>query len=127
LSKRQIARVQGLLPMEYRPSELARAVGCNVNTIYTSWVPAGCPHRRDDNRHIWIVGTEFAAWARNTVYHSTIELAPEEAYCLRCRAPVRMRGPVRRRAMKRAVLVSARCPQCGSDVAKFTSPTEGAR
>jgi hypothetical protein len=108
--------------MEYRPAELARAIGCHRNTIYESYIPAGCPHRRDDNRHIWIVGTEFAAWARSTVYEPNIELEADEAYCLRCRAAVTMRRPIAEREMKRAILVSAKCPQCGSDVAKFVSP-----
>ena len=56
----------------------------------------------------------FAAWARSTVYESNIELEADEAYCLRCRAAVTMRGPIAKREMKRAILVSAKCPQCGS-------------
>ena len=91
----QRVRLSGLLPMEYRPTELAREIGCHRSTIYESYVPNGCPHRRDKNGHLWIVGTDFAAWARATIQKRQIELAPGEAFCMRCKRPVAMRGPLR--------------------------------
>ena len=69
LSHRQALKLAGLLPMEYRPTELARQIGCHRSTIYECYVPNGAPHRRDEHGHLWIVGTEFAVWAgANPVY-----------------------------------------------------------
>ena len=124
LSNRQIARLQGLLPMEYRPSELARAIGCHRSTIYECYVPNGCPHRRDQNGYLWIEGTAFAAWARSTVYHSSVELQDGEAYCLRCQQAVEIQPPISREEAKSAILVKGKCPQCRSDVARFESEEE---
>lgn len=123
MSKAQASRLRGLLPMEYRPTELAREIGCHRSTIYESYVPNGCPHRRDANGHLWIVGTEFAAWAREVAIRSTsVTLKDDEAFCLRCGAAVKIRGPITEKAAKSAIIRHGRCPQCFGDVARFVSP-----
>ena len=118
----QRVKLGGLLPMEYRPTELAREIGCHRSTIYDSYLPAGCPHRRDRNGHVWIVGTDFAAWGRATIQRSHIELAPGQAFCLRCKRPVLMQGPLTETEAKGALLIHGKCPQCFGDVARFESP-----
>lgn len=118
----QRVRLSGLLPMEYRPTELAREIGCHRSTIYESYVPNGCPHRRDRNGHLWIVGTDFAAWARATIQQSRIALGAGEAFCMRCKRAVVMRGPLREVEAKGALLIHGTCPQCFGEVARFESP-----
>lgn len=56
-----------LLWMEYRVSEMAEVLRVNPQTIYRSWIPEGCPHRKDEGGAIWIVGTEFREWAEACV------------------------------------------------------------
>jgi hypothetical protein len=118
----QCARLAGLLPMEYKPTELAEEIGCHRSTVYESYIPNGCPHRRDRNQQIWINGIEFAAWARATIQHRKLVMGADEAFCMRCKRVVTMRGPVRRSEAKAAWLLHATCPQCGCDVVRFESP-----
>ena len=121
----QRVRLGGLLPMEYKPTELAQKIGCHRSTIYDSYLPAGCPHRRDKLGHIWIVGTDFAAWARATIQRSRIDLQPGEAFCMHCKRPVVMRGPLTEVEAKGTLLIRGKCAQCFGDVARFES-AEGA-
>jgi hypothetical protein len=109
--------------MEYRPSEIADELGVTTDTIYRGWVPAGCPHRRDETGHIWIVGTELAAWLRS-FQRERLRLADGEAYCFRCQAAVGMQGPLTRRVCGPAVLVRGTCAQCGVDVARLVSAND---
>jgi hypothetical protein len=110
------------MPMEYRPTELARELGCHRSTIYESYIPAGAPHRRDHNGHLWIIGTEFAAWARATIQRRKLEMGPGQGFCMRCKVVVTMRGPLTETEAKSALLVHGTCPQCFGDVCRFESP-----
>lgn len=122
ISRKQALRLAGLLPMEYRPSELAREIGCHRSTIYDSYIPNGCPHRRDRNGHIWIVGTDFAAWARATIQKRKFHMEPGQAYCMHCKQVVEMQPPITETEVKSAILKHGRCPQCFGEVARFESP-----
>ena len=122
LSHRQALKLQGLLPMEYRPTELARKVGCHRSTIYDCYIPNGAPHRRDDKGYLWIVGTEFAAWARATIQRRKSTMAKGEAFCMRCKRVVEMRGPITETEAKSSLLLHGTCPQCFGDVVRFESP-----
>jgi len=122
ISHAQRVKLAGLLPMEYRPTELAREIGCHRSTIYESYVPNGCPHRRDANGHLWIVGTEFAAWARATIQRRKLQMGTGQAFCMRCKRVVEMRGPIVETEAKSAILKHGRCPQCFGDVCRFESP-----
>ena len=64
MTREQLARVGHLLNMYYKPSEIAEEIGCHTDTVYRSFLPAGCPHERDERGHIWIIGTAFRDWAR---------------------------------------------------------------
>ena len=118
LRRAQIIRLGRLMTMQYRPSELADELGCHVDTVYRTFIPAGCPHTRDSRRHIWIVGTEFAQWARDMMAsRDHIKLADGEAYCLRCRHAVVMQGPLTVKPTSRYLeLVTGVCPTCGTAV-----------
>ena len=119
LSGKQTSRAKGLLPMEYRPTELAREIGCHRSTIYQSYVPNGLPHRVDKHGHFWIIGTDFAAWARTLMVDPTVKLEEGEAFCLRCQAAVEIREPITRITSKCSILVRGKCPGCFGDVARF--------
>jgi hypothetical protein len=119
LSGRQFARTRGLLPMEYRPTELARVIGCHRSTIYESYIPNGLPHRVDSHGYYWIVGTDCAAWARTLLTSSSIQLGDGEAFCLRCQAAVTIQEPVTRIVSKCSILVRGTRPQCFGTVARF--------
>ena len=121
MSSQQVSRLRGLLPMEYKPTELGRAIGCHRSTIYESYVPNGCPHRRDKKGNLWINGIEFVAWARALIVHSKYKLEAGQAFCLRCQRPVAILKP-ERTVVKHAVLVRGGCSQCGGDVARFEAP-----
>lgn len=114
----QIIRLGRLLEMKYRPSELADAIGCHVDTVYRTYIPAGCPHTRDGTGHIWIIGTEFAQWARDMVAsRDHIKLADGEAYCLRCRRAVVMQGPLTVTPTNHYLeLITGTCPDCDAPV-----------
>jgi RNase P subunit RPR2 len=117
LRRDQVLRLGRLLNMHYRPSELAAEIGCHPDTVYRSYLPAGCPHQRDGRGHIWIVGTEFAEWARALSAKGQTKLADGEAYCLKCNAPVEMAGTITVRPTNRYLeLMTAQCPHCGSTV-----------
>lgn len=122
ISHAQAVKLSRLLPMEYRPTELAREIGCHRSTIYESYVPNGCPHRRDRNGHLWIVGTEFAAWARATIQRRKLEMSPGQAFCMKCKSVVDMQGPITETVAKSSLLLHGTCPQCFGDVCRFESP-----
>ena len=57
-------RNRKLLDMLYTPKELANEIGINVRQVYKVYIPAGCPHERDEHRHIWINGKAFPGMGR---------------------------------------------------------------
>lgn len=112
-----ILRLGRLLYMEYRPSELAEELGCSIDSIYKMYLPAGCPHRRDDTGHVWIVGTQFSEWVRIALQKTKTPMAEGEAYCLKCNSPVKMQGPFQVTQTNRYLeLVRGQCPICGTVV-----------
>jgi len=119
LSGKQTTRAKSLLPMEYRPTELGRAIGCHRSTIYESYIPNGLPHRVDEHGHYWIIGTDFAAWARTLMVNPTIKLSDGEAFCLLCKAAVKIQEPITRIVSKCSILVRGKCGGCFGDVARF--------
>jgi hypothetical protein len=117
LRRDQMARLGRLLEMRYRPSELASEIGCHPDTVYRSFIPSGCPQERDARGHIWIIGTEFAKWAREAVSPKHITLADDEAYCLKCNKPVKMKGKITVKPTNRYLeLMTGHCSECNSVV-----------
>lgn len=121
ITKQVRDRMRRLLNMEYAPSEIADLLGITKDRLYRGWLPAGAPHRRDENGRIWICGTDLAAWLRELMQTSAVCLADGEAFCLRCQAAVTIVGDITREPAQRAVLVRGTCEQCGGGVARFVS------
>jgi hypothetical protein len=121
-----IVRLGRLLRMEYRPAELAEELGCGADTIYRHYLPAGCPHRRDERGHIWIVGTDFAEWVRATLKQGKTPMTEGEAYCLKCNRPVNMKGRLEVEPVNYYLeLVKGECPACGTTVNRARARKRG--
>lgn len=110
-------RLPSLLRMEYKVSELARELGVTPKTIYTKYLSSGLPHRRDTAGNIWIVGTDFAAWALSLLASkpAPVKLAGNEGFCARCKCPRVFTSMQLRRVLSsgRASYVGA-CSVCGA-------------
>lgn len=117
LNGRQRLRLSSLLDMMYRPSELAEEIGFEVRQVYRVYVPAGCPHERDQSNHIWINGKAFRTWALEA--YRKRKLAADEAFCLTCKRPVKIVEPeyFERKGLK---YLTYSCPNCGRKLAKIT-------
>jgi hypothetical protein len=117
MTRVQISRLPRLLHMRYSPSEIASEIGCTTEQIYKSYLPAQCPHERDATGHIWIVGDRFREWALRTFKHQVShEMAEDEAFCLRCRKPVKIIQPVIRPTNRYLELIQGKCAECGAKV-----------
>ena len=116
MSREQLIRTGHLLHMRYKPSELAKEIGCSVDTIYRSYIHAGCPHERDSRGHLWIVGTEFRDWARATFLRESTKMADGQAYCLKCRRPVTIVSPRERSVNRYLAMITGKCSLCGTVV-----------
>jgi hypothetical protein len=107
-----IVRAPGLLPMLYRPSELAEELNVS-SAVVRDWVEKGLPHQRDQRGHIWIDGRQVAEWVTVTRQKPTrSKLAEGQAYCFRCCQAVELHDPITQQHGKQ-ILLSGVCPQCG--------------
>jgi hypothetical protein len=114
LSHSVIVKAPGLLPMLYKPSEIAGDLGIPNRTLY-DWLDAGAPHQRDRSGHIWIIGVQFYEWVNQNrkKKEGKRKLSSGEAYCLRCNTAVQLINPVRQHVKGRLYLIKGICPQCG--------------
>ena len=116
LNRAQKIRLQALLDMEYTPRQLADAIGCCRDTVYRGFVPAGCPHRRNDRGHLFINGKDLVRWYEEQQPPKR-HLKPGEAWCFRCNGPVEMQPPFEVKPTNLYLeLVSGTCPNCGTTV-----------
>lgn len=116
-----------LLEMEYTPAELADELGVSPKTIYTSYLPAGLPFRKDGTGHVWIIGTSARAWLEGATQHSVEKPVPplgkDDAFCVKCRQVVTM-DKISRRRFGRAGIMSGICPKCGREARRFIKLAE---
>jgi len=75
-------RMRKLLDMPYTPKQLAKEIGFNVRQIYFVYIPAGCPHERDERRYITINGKLFREWVEKT--YKKRKLGDNQGYCRTC-------------------------------------------
>lgn len=107
-----------LLDMLYTPSELADEVGFTRRQVYRVYIPAGCPHSRDDRRHIWINGKDFREWYEQT--YPRVSLAKDETFCLTCKRAVKIINTVKKQKDRLHYWVS-KCPHCGRKLTRIIS------
>ena len=48
LSRPQVIRLDRLLQMDYKPFEIAELLEVHIDTVYRSYLPAGCPYEKDE-------------------------------------------------------------------------------
>lgn len=110
-----IVKSPRLLPMLYKPAEIAEELGIPARTVYDWLYEADAPYQRDNCGHLWINGREFHEWIdKNRKKKSDRpKLKSDEAYCLRCRMTVKLIEPVRMHVKARLYVIRGKCPQCG--------------
>ena len=116
LSGQQRSRLGKLLDMMYKPSELAEEIGFAVRQVYRVYIPAGCPHEKDERGWIWINGKAFREWTEDM--YKKRKLAKDEAFCLTCKKPVQIVNPVEKQE-GRLVYWLCDCPSCGRKLARI--------
>jgi hypothetical protein len=119
LKHTHIIKLDRLLDMLYRPSEIAAEIGVNVDTIYRGYMPAGLPYSRDGRGNIWIHGLAFVDWARQTIVKRQTKrfgLPAGQAWCLKCKGPVPLVSPTLKPINRYLELQQAVCPVCGATV-----------
>jgi hypothetical protein len=99
---------------------LADEIGCAADTIYKSYIPAGCPHERDAEGNLWIVGTDFETWARKTFVRKpkhvrSTNMGRDQAWCMKCKKPVDVIG-IEIGDRDRVEMITGRCRECDSKV-----------
>ena len=120
LYRAQVIRLKRLLHMKYTPSEIAEVLEVNIDTIYRTYLSAGCPHEKDNKGRIWIIGTAFKTWAEEYLAERKIKknspMAENEGWCVVCNKRVIMVSPkIVYSAGNREILQSV-CPNCGKKV-----------
>ena len=120
ISRSQIIKLSRLLYMKYKPSEIAKVLDIDVNTIYRNYLLNGCPHEKDKTGNIWIIGTEFREWAQNEIAESKKKVNPpmpeNQVWCMKCNERVQLINPkVVYSGGNREILQSI-CPKCGTKV-----------
>lgn len=115
-----IIRLGRLLNMRYKPSELADEIGVSVDTVYRTYLKAGCPFERDKNNQIWIIGVDFREWAHEVTIQGKHTpgraLSEGEAWCLRCNQAVLMTGAKIKAVNRYLELLQGTCARCGARV-----------
>ena len=101
--------------MMYSPRELADEIGVHIDQIYAVYIPLGCPHERDKQKHIAINGKVFAEWYYKV--YPKIKLAHDEAFCLTCKMGVKIIKPKQITKNDITYLLS-KCPNCGRKLPK---------
>ncbi|MHB8135699.1 MAG: hypothetical protein ACYDH1_15935 [Anaerolineaceae bacterium] len=117
--REQLIKLQRLLDMLYKPSEIADEIGVSKDTVYRSYLPAGAPHERDKLGSIWIHGPSFREWVLNQVgarQRTKHELQLNEAWCLTCNKPVAIQNQKERPVNRYLNLIYGYCPDCKTKV-----------
>lgn len=117
--------------MHYRPSELADEIAVNVDTVYRSYLPAGCPHVRDSDGDIFINGLAFRDWVKQMQEdkkrgRNHAPMPEGQAFCMRCKKRVEMLNPKVKYTQRNMEIVQGRCTECNGKVnrARSTRKTE---
>ena len=126
-ARSQIIRLDRLLHMRYTPTEIATEIEVSVDTIYRSYVPAGCPVERHTSGHFWIIGSEFREWvltirAAETPTKKRWECSePGVGWCFRCSRCVKIMNAKIKRVNHYLELMKGECEYCGCKVNRGNS------
>jgi hypothetical protein len=109
-------RLKRLFNMMYSPSELAEELSINTDQIYSIYVPLGCPHERDQYKHILINGAAFSDWYVKEF--AKIPLQNDETFCRTCKKGVKIFQPSTHTKGSITYVLSV-CPHCGRKLTKI--------
>jgi hypothetical protein len=111
-----IVKAPGLLPMLYKPCELADELGIPHRTIY-DWLRAGAPFSRDEENRMWVNGQEFADWVdKNRKAKALPKSSEDEGYCFHCQGIVTLLDKQTERIKGSLIRIRGKCPKCQGDV-----------
>lgn len=119
LKHQHIIKLGRIMDMLYKPSEIAEEIGVSVDTVYRSYMPAGCPYIEDEHKRYWIHGPAFVAWARQTISQrkrNRYPLAENQAWCMKCNRPVEMKRARPVHQNRYMVILQSTCPHCRTKV-----------
>ena len=116
LGGRQRLRLEKLLDMLYKPSELAEEIGFTKRQVYRVYIPAGCPRNKDERRHIWINGKGFREWYEATYPRFTVK--ENEGFCLTCKRVVTLEKPVQEKKGGLLYWIGL-CPKCSRRIPRI--------
>lgn len=125
MTRGEAKKLEKLLHMKYKPSEIAGELGVSVYMVYRVYLPAGAPYERDKNKNIWIIGDVFADWARthaemNKHTGAKIPLETGQFYCLKCNKAVSPARVIKGSVNARGVInLSGKCPECSTKINRF--------
>ena len=122
-----IVRSPALLPMLYKPSEIADELIIPQRTLY-DWLKLGAPHQRDASDHIWIDGKAFAAWVeinrkKKSIQHKMLD---NEAYCFHCKQAVNLVNSEVIPVKGRLYNIKGYCPKCANTIFRGGSKNDRA-
>jgi hypothetical protein len=122
-TRSQMQRAKRLLHMKYKPSEIAEEIRCDVQSVYKTYIPAGCPHERDERGYLWIVGDQFRDWMvilqRDAVADGRVKLEEGQGYCVMCERAVDLQEVFEVKLVSPSLeLVKGYCPECGAVVSR---------
>jgi len=130
VARGNVMKLQRLMHMKYKPSEVASEMGVSVDTVRRSYIPAGAPCELDGQGNIWIVGDLFAKWVvEHTKTHRRkapkMAMEPDQAYCVGCNQIVKLLTPkIKKPNARGAALLTGRCPVCGRKANRFCKASE---
>ena len=118
LNGAQKNRLRKLRDMEYRPGEIADELKISVRQFYMVYIKAGCPHRKDESRHLWINGKAFREWIEQT--YTKRQVPKDQAFCRTCDQSVKLVNIVEKTTNNGITdYIVGECNQCGRRVARF--------
>jgi len=123
-------RLQRLMHMRYKPTEIARELDLSTDTIYRSYLPAGAPCEVDQKGNTWIIGDVFAGWVVDYIKTHRQRgpknsMGKNEGYCVGCNKVVLLVNPKVEKPNARGVAnLTGKCPICGRKVNRFCKAEE---
>ena len=118
ISQKVIVKAPGLLPMLYKPSELAKELCIHRRTLYDWLNKNGAPYTRDAHNHIWINGEDFAQWIAKYKKETHRKLEENEAYCMRCKKIVQLEKPTIIPIKAKLINIRGICPFCQGTIVR---------